>query len=174
MQLARAGDEAAFERLVARHRPVLLAHCYSMVGSLPDAEDAVQEALVRAWRHLDSFRGDAGLGSWLHRVATNVCLTALDRGRRRDVPVGLDQADAESDGVRRLGPFPTASWPVERVELRESVELAFAAALQHLPPRQRAVLLLRDVLGYSARETAEMLDITPTRLTRPCSTPARQ
>ncbi len=83
-------------------------------------------------------------------------------GRRRDVPVGLDQADAESDGVRWLGPFPTASWPVERVELRESVELAFAAALQHLPPRRRAVLLLRDVLGYSARETAEMLNITPT------------
>ena len=149
-----------FERLVAPHRAGLQAHCYRMLGSAADAEDAVQDALLRAWRGLSGFQGRSSFSSWLYRIATNVCLRMLERRPRRVLPV--DAPDGEVAWLEpytddRLGPAS----PEARYEQRESVELAFTAALQHLPPRQRAVLLLRDVLGYAPAEIAEALDTTP-------------
>jgi RNA polymerase sigma-70 factor, ECF subfamily len=148
-----------FERLVAPHRAGLQAHCYRMLASAADAEDAVQDALLRAWRGLSGFQGRSSFSSWLYRIATNVCLRMLERRPRRVLP--LDAPDGEVAWLEpytadRLGPAS----PEARYEQRESVELAFTAALQHLPPRQRAVLLLRDVLGFSACEVAEALETT--------------
>jgi len=161
---ARAGDEAAFERLVSPHRPALLAHCYRMLGSLQDAEDALQDALLRAWRGLTSFQARSSLRSWLYSVATNVCLRALERRRRRILPPDARPAVETA----WLEPFPDAGLPADeraspeaRYEERESVELAFVAALQHLPPRQRAVLVLRDVLGFAPAEIAATLETSP-------------
>jgi len=149
-----------FERLVAPHRAGLQAHCYRMLGSAADAEDAVQDALLRAWRGLSGFQGRSSFSSWLYKIATNVCLRTLERRPRRVLPVDAPEGEVvwlEPYTDDKLGPAS----PEARYEQRESVELAFTAALQHLPPRQRAVLLLRDVLGYAPAEIAETLDTTP-------------
>ena len=159
-------DAAALER----HRPALTGHCYRMLGSAMDAEDAVQETMVRAWRGLERFDGRASLKTWLYRIATNVCLDALEaRGRRarpmEEGPVGtVDDALIEQPRTHWLEPvpdaraLPAASDPGEAALLKESIRLAFVAALQHLPPKQRAVLLLTEVLGWSATEISESLD----------------
>ena len=173
LRAAQAGDEHAFRRLVEPHRAELHAHCYRMLGSVHDAEDALQEALVRAWKGLARFEGDRPLRPWLYRIATNVCLDAIAKRPRRTLPPDHAPPSPPGDGpgkpaVERiwLEPYPDGQLPVDpdeappdaRYEQREAVELAFIAALQHLPANQRAVLILRDVLGFSARETADALD----------------
>jgi RNA polymerase sigma-70 factor, ECF subfamily len=169
---ARDGDEGAFGRLVEPHRGELHAHCYRMLGSVHDAEDALQEALLRAWRGLGGFEGRSSLRSWLYTIATNACLTAIERRPDRKLPIDFAPSDpAEGPGEPLvestwIQPYPDEAigltdgpaGPDARYEQRESVELAFVAALQHLPATQRAVLILRDVLGYSARETATTLE----------------
>jgi RNA polymerase sigma-70 factor (ECF subfamily) len=177
LEAARAGDEHAFAQLVEPHRRALQAHCYRMLGSLHDAEDALQETLVRAWRGLASFEGRSSLRAWLYKVATNACLRAIERRPKRVLPIDYAPAADPHDGLgepllesvwvepypdERLGLEDGLAGPEARYEQRESVELAFIAALQQLPARQRAVLILRDVLGFSARETAGVLETTPT------------
>ena len=156
-------DESAFAALVEQHRRALHVHCYRMLGSFDEAEDAVQETFLRAWRARDSFEGGELLGAWLYRIATNTCLDAIRRSRRR-VPSLSSMAE-----VPWLQPYPDrlldeiapgAEQPDAVVVARETIELAFVAVIQLLPPRQRAVLLLRDVLGWSAIETAERLEIS--------------
>jgi RNA polymerase sigma-70 factor (ECF subfamily) len=173
---ARAGEEDAFAQLVAPYRGQLHAHCYRMLGSVPDAEDALQETLLRAWRGLPRFESRSSLRSWLYTIATNACLRAIERRPARVLPIDYAPAADPHDGPAEpvtesvwLEPYPDETLGLEggllgpdaRYEQREGIELAFAAALQHLPPRQRAVLILRDVLGFSARETAEALETTP-------------
>jgi RNA polymerase sigma-70 factor, ECF subfamily len=163
---ARQGDEQAFGRLVGPYRRELLAHCYRMLGSAVDAEDVLQDALLGAWRGLARFEGRSSLRSWLYTIATNACLKAIERRPRRVLPIDYGPASDHHDlsaaplveAALWVDPLPT---PEGHYERRESVELAFIAALQHLPARQRAVLILRDVLGFSARETAEALDVNP-------------
>ena len=159
---ARAGDENAFAALVEPHRRDLHAHCYRMLGSLQDAEDALQDALLRAWRGLGRFEGRASLRTWLHRIATTACLDLAKRRPARVLPIAYGPPADPHDGA---GPPLTESvwvepYPDEHLayEQRESVELAFVAALQHLPASQRAVLILREVLGFSAREVADTLE----------------
>jgi len=159
---ARAGDENAFAALVEPHRRDLHAHCYRMLGSLQDAEDALQDALLRAWRGLGRFEGRASLRTWLHRIATNACLDLAKRRPARVLPIDYGPPADPHDGP---GPPLTESvwvepYPDEHLayEQRESVELAVVAALQHLPASQRAVLILREVLGFSAREVADTLE----------------
>ncbi len=161
---ARAGDDAAFTRLVAPLRGELHAHCYRMVGSVHDADDALQEALVRAWRGIARFEGRSTLRSWLYSVATRTCLDAVRGRSRRALPVDLGPAadrpvhgDAPRTDVAWLGPYPDTGLTYEQ---REAVELAFVAALQHLPGNQRAALLLFEVLGFTAAEIAAMMDTT--------------
>jgi RNA polymerase sigma-70 factor, ECF subfamily len=173
---ARAGEEDAFAQLVAPYRVQLHAHCYRMLGSVADAEDALQETLLRAWRGLPRFESRSSLRSWLYTIATNACLRAIERRPARVLPIDYAPAADPHDGPAEpvtesvwLEPYPDETLGLEggllgpdaRYEQREGIELAFAAALQHLPPRQRAVLILRDVLGFSARETAEALETTP-------------
>jgi len=153
-----------FEGLTARYQRELLAHCYRMSGSVHEAEDLVQETLLRAWKSSSGFEGRSSVRTWLYRIATNVCLTNLEGRPRRPLPTGLGTADQlagdalESDvEITWLEPMPDAAVLV--VE-KESIRLAFVAALQHLPARQRAVLILRDVLRWSAAEVAEALDTT--------------
>jgi RNA polymerase sigma-70 factor (TIGR02960 family) len=166
---ARAGDEEAFRELTEPHRRELQLHCYRILGSVQDAEDMVQETLLAAWRGLEAFEGRASVRSWLYRIATNRCLNALRaRSRRpREVPALVEVAEP----TRRteptwLEPYPDvlledlpdrSPSPAARYEARESIELAFIAALQHLPPRQRAALVLRDVLGFRTAEVADIL-----------------
>ncbi|MFJ6197304.1 sigma-70 family RNA polymerase sigma factor [Micromonospora sp. NPDC092111] len=172
---ARAGDDAAFTTLVAPLRPELHAHCYRMLGSPHDADDALQEALLRAWRGLPRFEGRSSLRSWLYTVATRTCLDLATGRGRRALPVDLGPASEQvvaevpaAEHVRWLGPYPDAALtaapaaPDARYEQREAVELAFVAALQHLPGNQRAALLLFDVLGFSAAEIAAMMGTSTT------------
>jgi RNA polymerase sigma-70 factor, ECF subfamily len=162
---AVAGDEAAFATLVERHRHELHVHCYRMLGSFTDAEDLVQDVFLKAWRGRAAFEGRSTFRAWLYRIATNGCLDALGHSSRRTVPVGAG-GDADVEGLQ---PYPdalldrvapTADQPDAVVVARETIELAFLAAIRHLPPRQRAVLIARDVLGWSASETASLLDTT--------------
>jgi RNA polymerase sigma-70 factor (ECF subfamily) len=168
--------ERAYDRLIEPHRAELRAHCYRMLGSAHDAEDALQETLLRAWRGLPRFEGRSSLRSWLYTIATNVCLKAIERRPRLVLPIDYGPAADPHDGPgqpivesvwvepypdERLGLDNALAGPEARYEQRESIELAFIAALQHLPARQRAVLVLRDVLGFSAREVAQALDATP-------------
>ncbi|HET6950415.1 MAG TPA: sigma-70 family RNA polymerase sigma factor [Acidimicrobiales bacterium] len=168
---AQHGDSEAFEQLVDLHRRSLRAHCYRMLGSLQDAEDALQETLLAAWRGLGGFEGRSSLRTWLHRIATNACLRLA--GRRPQRVLSSDRGPAWTD-VHDLGEFdtedlawlepypsePEATDPVARYQQRENVELAFIAALQRLPATQRAVLILREVLELPAAEVAEALDTT--------------
>lgn len=169
-----AGDGGPVVQLEG-HRRELTGFCYRMLGSLHDAEDAVQETMIRAWRGLADFDGRSSLRSWLFRIATNVCLTALATRSRRALPVDLSEPGrpvveslgAPASALEWVEPAPddrirTSSDPADVVAVRDSVRLAFVAALQHLPPRQRAVLILRDVLRLHATEVAELLDTTVT------------
>ena len=171
---ARAGDEGAYGRLIEPYRSELHAHCYRMLGSAYDADDALQDALLRAWRGLGRFAGRSTLRSWLYRIATNACLDVIARRPKRVLPLDYGPPADPHDGIGAplaesvwVEPYPDAAGlgdtllgPDARYEQRESVELAFVAALQHLPARQRAVLILREVLGFSAQEVAETLDST--------------
>ena len=153
---AAQGDEEAFRLLTEPHRRSLHLHCYRMLGSVHDADDALQETLLRAWRSLDRFEPRAPLGAWLHRIGTNVCLTMLaGRRRRPEVPVADAGEVAWNDRLLHLQPYPDRL--LDQLERRETVQLAFVTAAQLLPPKQRAVLILRDVLDWSAKETAEAL-----------------
>jgi RNA polymerase sigma-70 factor, ECF subfamily len=175
LDAARGGDEAAFGRLVESYRGELHAHCYRMLASLHDAEDALQETLLRAWRGLPKFEGRSSLRSWLYRIATNTSLNVIEKRPKRVLPIDYGPASDPHDGPgepivesvwvepypdEQLGVADGFAAPEARYEQRESVELAFIAALQLLPATQRAVLILCEVLGYSAKEAAETLDTT--------------
>jgi RNA polymerase sigma-70 factor (ECF subfamily) len=169
---ARARDENAFRELVEPYRRELQLHCYRMLGSVQDAEDLLQETLLAAWRGLDRFEGRASLRAWLYRIATNRCLNALRDRKRRPQEVSSMVEPPQPTRMAEpmwLEPYPDAllegiadpaAEPAARYEIRESVGLAFVAALQHLPPRQRAVLIMREVLGWRAAEVAEQLGTT--------------
>jgi RNA polymerase sigma-70 factor, ECF subfamily len=170
-EVADAGFDPAVEEALEKHRRELTAHCYRMLGSSFEAEDAVQETMVRAWRSYDGFEGRSQLRSWLYRIATNVCLDMLNGRNRRARPMDLSgPSTADTPAAAML---PESEWvlpvpdarvlpidgdPAELAEARETIRLAFIAALQHLPPRQRAVLLLRDVVRWHATEVAELLE----------------
>jgi RNA polymerase sigma-70 factor (ECF subfamily) len=174
LEAAQGGDEGSFRRIAERHRAELHAHCYRMLGSLEDAEDALQETLLRAWRGMAGFEGRSSSRSWLYRIATNACLDAIARRPKRVLPVDYGPPSDDHDPGEPLvesvwvEPYPDETLGLEegyaapeaRYEQREAVELAFVAALQHLPARQRAVLILREVLGFSAREVSQSLDTT--------------
>src|SRR5262245_39149572 len=162
---AKRGDEEAFAGVVEPYRRELHAHCYRMLGSTHDADDALQDALLDAWRGLARFQGRSSLRSWLYTVTTNACLKVIRRRPKRVLPIDYGPAADPHDAHRE--PLAESVWiePYQdeqlRYEERETVELAFVAALQHLSARQRAVLILRDVLGFSARQTAKILDARP-------------
>jgi RNA polymerase sigma-70 factor (ECF subfamily) len=165
---ARSGDQQAFADLVGPHLRELHVHCYRMLGSFQDAEDVTQEVLLRAWRHLDRFENRSSVRQWLYRIATNRCLTFQARAATPPPGAGpLPPPNAPDVEVVALQPYPDSRLgvlsdhdPQARYDLRESVDLAFLSAIQLLPARQRAVLLLRDVLAFSAAETAGLLDTT--------------
>ena len=156
---ATAGDESAFSELVNRHGLELRAHCYRMLGSYEDSEDLTQETFLRAWRSRESFRGHSSFRAWLYRIATNACLTALERrsGRqetaRREETASSRSSDRQFEGVAT-----TDAAPDDEVVSKETIELALRVAARCLPPRQRAVVYLRDVLDWSAKDTAELLE----------------
>ena len=176
---AQAGDEHAFGQLVDPYRRELQVYCYRFLGSVADAEDALQDTLLSAWQHLAGFEGRASVRTWLYRVATSRCLDALRSARRRP-PVTAPPAGLEPPEPTRLGelpwlePYPdellagladSAPGPEARYESRESISLAFITALQLLPPRQRAAIILRDVLGFHASEAARILDTSEESVT---------
>jgi RNA polymerase sigma-70 factor (ECF subfamily) len=180
LRAAQNGDEGAFGRIVEGRRGELHAHCYRMLGSVQDAEDAMQEAMLRAWRGLPRFEGRSSLRSWLYRIATNACLDTIGKRPKRTLPVDYAPVADPQDGPGQpivetvwVEPYPDEIMEVEdgyetpeaSYEQREAVELAFVAALQHLPPNQRAALIMREVLGFSAKETAEALDTTVASVT---------
>ena len=170
----RAGNEEAFNTVAARHRRELLIHCYRMLGSLQDAEDAVQDALLRAWKYRESLKEGAVVRPWLYRVATNACLDAIGHDARRAALAAKSSAETPGASlapaeVTWLQPIPDAilepaappdSEPETAALTRETIEIAFLTVIQLLSPQQRAVLILRDVLGWSAKETAELLDVS--------------
>lgn len=174
----RRGGENDFETLAAPFRPEILALCYRMLGSIHDAEDLVQETYLRGWRSYGDFEGRASLRTWLYRIATNACLTALEHRARRPLPTGIGAPSTEPEGdlsaippeIVWLQPIPDATMAVDAaaadpasvVAARAGLRLALVAALQCLPPRQRAVLILRDVLAWRAAEVAELLGMTAT------------
>jgi RNA polymerase sigma-70 factor (ECF subfamily) len=172
VRAAQAGDEAAFDKLTRGLRGEIHVHCYRMLGSLDDADDAVQESLLRAWKGIGRYEPRAPFRAWLYRIATNVCLTALAQPARRAEVSETRLAHSHDDSTPGEGaemlvhPYPdrlleeriAASDPAAAIVMREGIELAFLAAAQALPPRQRAALLLRDVIGYSAIEVAAMLE----------------
>lgn len=173
LALAREGDELAFAKLIAPYRNELRAHCYRMAGSLQDADDLLQESLVKAWRGLPGFEGRSSLRTWLYRVTTHACLDALEKKSARVLPSELGEPvdphasfDPPRDDLPWLEPCPedlvlaTPQTPESRIVARESVELAFLVALQLLPAKQRAVLILRDVVGWEASECATLLDLS--------------
>jgi RNA polymerase sigma-70 factor (ECF subfamily) len=178
LALAREGDERAYEALIEGHRAELHAHCYRMLASVHDADDAVQEALIRAWRGLPRFEGRSSIRTWLFKIATNSSIDLLNKRSRRELPIdfGRRAGPGESPGNPLLGvawiePYPDQlveagdRSPHARYEARESLELAFISVIQNVPARQRAVLLLRDVLGYSALDVAELLDTSVAAVT---------
>lgn len=154
---AQAGDETAFRALVAPYEPAVARHCRRMLGSEHDAQDAAQETLLRAWSSLGRFQQRSSLHTWLHRIATNVCLDELARRPRRPVPVDDVHAPQGGGGDGRGPVAGTSQDPADRYAERERMELAFLTAIQRLPGRQRAVVILRDVLGWSAAEVAEAI-----------------
>ena len=161
-------DETEFAELTEQHRRELRVHCYRMLGSFDEAEDLVQETFLRAWRKREQYAGRASLRAWLYKIATNACLDFLDRTPRPvaqfDLPVATDShlAPRPAVAVPWLQPFPDRLLEPDALAVaRETIELAFLAAVQHLSPRQRAVLILRDVVGWSAKEVATLLETTP-------------
>ena len=173
LERAQAGDGNAFEELIEPHRRELLVHCYRILGSVQDAEDVIQETLLSAWRALDQFDGRS-LRAWLYRIATNRCLNYLRDGSRRPQSVLLPEPTSAMEGLVHsdepwwLEPYPDVLLddgelgPEAVYDVRESIALSFVAGLQRMPAQQRAVLVLRDVLGFSASEVADILDTTPT------------
>ena len=172
LSAAQRGDEGAFASLIEPHRPALHAHCYRMLGSLHDADDAMQEVLIRAWRGIGRFEGRSSLRSWMYTIATNACLSQIERRPKRVLPLDYTAAAAADEPPGRpavesvwVEPYPDEligiedgyAAPEAHYEEREGIELAFIAALQHLAANQRAVLILREVLGFSAKETADLL-----------------
>jgi RNA polymerase sigma-70 factor, ECF subfamily len=164
-------DRTEFERQLETQRTVLTGYCYRMLGSPYEAEDAVQETMLRAWKAFDRFDGRSALGTWLYRIATNVCLDALEGRKRRAIPMDLGPSSSADTALAPpvswdtwIQPIPDAAAlpetndPAELVEERETIRLAFVAALQNLPPKQRAVLILREVLRWQASEVADLLD----------------
>jgi RNA polymerase sigma factor (sigma-70 family) len=186
---ARRGDEDAYGRLVGPYRAELDAHCYRMLGSAADAEDALQEALLRAWRALPQFEGRSSLRSWLYKIATNACLRAIERRPKRVLPIDYaPESDAHGSLAEPvtetvwLEPYPDdrlalasrLAGPDARYEQLERVELAFIAALQHLPARQRAALIIRDVLGSRPAKPPRPSTRRPSLSTAPCSARTRR
>ncbi|OLT38317.1 RNA polymerase subunit sigma-70 [Actinomadura sp. CNU-125] len=163
---ARSNDAARFALITEHYRRELQVHCYRMLANYDDAQDMTQETFLRVWNKRESFKGRAALRTWLHRIATNACLDFLDkRNDRTPVPVELPGAGSE---VHYLQPYPDRMLPEdpqESVVARETIELAFIVAVQHLPPRQRAVVILRDVLGWPASKTADALELTVASVT---------
>ena len=174
--LPKSAEKDPFVADTARYRRELLAHCYRMVGSAHDAQDLVQEAYLLAWRSYAAFEGRSSIRSWLYKIATNVCLSALETRRGRMLPSGLPLPDGDSDqpatdpaagDVAWLGPIPdtwlapTPEDPAAVLVARESLRLALIASMQYLPARQRAIFILCEVLRFSAHETAEILEVTP-------------
>jgi RNA polymerase sigma-70 factor (ECF subfamily) len=178
IEKAQAGDSDAFRRLTEPHRRELQVHCYRFLGSLQDAEDAMQDIMLAAWQGIGDFEGRSSLRTWLYQIATNRCLNALRSARRRAAGTwsvsGVEPPDSSGvDEVTWLEPYPdtllearaTTPGPEARYEVSEAISLAFITALQVLPPRQRAVLILRDVLGFTAAETGEILDASADSVT---------
>jgi RNA polymerase sigma-70 factor (ECF subfamily) len=175
IERARTGDEDAFGRLIEPRRGELHAHCYRMLGSVHDAEDALQDAMLRAWRGIGKFEGRSSFRSWLYTIATNACLDQIARRPKRVLPIdygaATDPHTPPGEPVIEsvwIEPYPDEilgiedglAAPAASYERREGVELAFVAALQHLPATQRAVLIMREVLGFSAKEVAASLETT--------------
>jgi RNA polymerase sigma-70 factor, ECF subfamily len=176
LEAARRGDEGAYRELVERHRGELHAHCYRMTGSAYDADDALQDAMLRAWKSIGKVKGASALRAWLYKIATNTCLDLINRRPKRVLPLDYGPDSDPFDGPGQpliesvwVEPYPDEQMgladgyaaPEANYEVKESVELAFIAALQHLPANQRAVLIMREVLGFSAQEAADLLETTP-------------